>query len=180
MTDRPTIVATSGSQADDSKTRLALQRASRAVEEAGAETELIDTRTMGLPTSDSADREAGDAPRLREAVRAADALLLGTPMYTDRTLRPRRPHRVTVESRTSKGRRSARWPSPVVVPLSGARTPAFGLSRSRGMTIPHQVVVPNSPGQFENGQFREEALEKRVAESGGTQSNMPACSNTQN
>lgn len=69
MSDRPTIVAISGSQADDSKTRLALQRALKAAEEAGAGTELIDIRTMDLPTFDSDDQEAGDAPQFREAVR---------------------------------------------------------------------------------------------------------------
>lgn len=167
MTDRPTVVAVSGSQADDSKTRLALQRALRAAEEAGAETELIDIRAMDLPTFDPDDRDAGDAPQLREAVSAADALLLGTPMYHgsySSTLKTALDYcRIEDVEGTTVGL--------LAVAGGGFPLPALEHLHSvcralKAWTIPHQVVIPNSHSQFEDGQFRDEDLEERVAELG--------------
>lgn len=167
MSDRPTIVAISGSQADDSKTRLALQRALKAAEEAEAETELIDIRTMDLPTFDSDDPVAGDAPQIREAVRAADALLLGTPMYHgsySSTLKTALDYcRIEDVEGTTVGL--------LAVAGGGFPLPALEHLRSvcralKAWTIPHQVVIPNSHSQFENGQFRNDDLEERVAELG--------------
>lgn len=164
MSDRPTIVAIAGSQADDSKTRMAVQRALQAADAAGAETRLLDLRTMDLPTFDSDERDAGDAAQLRDAVRSADALLLGTPMYHgsySSTLKTALDYcRIEDVEGTTVG----------LLAVAGGGFPLPALEHLRSVSraleawpIPHQVVIPNSHSQFENGQFRDEALEERVA-----------------
>lgn len=75
------IVAVSGSLRDESYTRRGLAHALRTTERAGGDVELIDLRTVDLPLFDPDDREVGDAAVLKEAVRAADGVLLGSPVY---------------------------------------------------------------------------------------------------
>lgn len=70
-----------GSQADRSVTRVAVAHALRAAEAGGVETDLIDPRTLELPLYDADRGEAGDADELCARLRAADAVVLGTPVY---------------------------------------------------------------------------------------------------
>ncbi|WP_142858660.1 NADPH-dependent FMN reductase [Salinigranum halophilum] len=77
------VLALCGSRRDESATRAALGVALAAAEAAGASTELFDLRTVDLPPLD-ADRDAadqGDGAQLLAAVDAADAVVLGTPVY---------------------------------------------------------------------------------------------------
>ena len=77
------VLALCGSRRDESATRAALDVALAAAEAAGASTELFDLRTVDLPPLD-ADRDAadqGDGAQLLAAVDAADAVVLGTPVY---------------------------------------------------------------------------------------------------
>jgi NAD(P)H-dependent FMN reductase len=80
-TDAVHVAGVVGSLADRSVTRVAVGRALAAAAEGGATTDLIDLRDLHLPTFDADDRDAGDAPALRERLQRADAILLGTPMY---------------------------------------------------------------------------------------------------
>jgi NAD(P)H-dependent FMN reductase len=75
------VVAISGSLRDASHTRKALTHALDAAAETGASTELLDLREWDLPVFDADHDEAGDAPEFTERVRAADAIVLGSPMY---------------------------------------------------------------------------------------------------
>ncbi|APX00005.1 NADPH-dependent oxidoreductase [Halobiforma lacisalsi AJ5] len=81
--ERPTVVAVSGSRREGSYTRTALQYALRAAADAGAETRLLDLREYDLPVYDPdlEDTEQGDALELQRLVREADAVALGTPVY---------------------------------------------------------------------------------------------------
>ena len=81
MNDQTTVVAIVGSLREGSYTRKALRHALVAAERAGADTELIDLRAWDLPVYDADEKDAGDAEALRETVRKADSIILGTPVY---------------------------------------------------------------------------------------------------
>jgi len=79
--DAPRIVAICGSLREESTTRTALAHTLAAANAAGADTELLDLREYDLPVYDGDAGNAGDAPALCERVRAADGIILGTPVY---------------------------------------------------------------------------------------------------
>lgn len=78
---QPRVVAITGSLRDESYTHTALRYALAAAEEAGAETGHIDLREVDLPLYDPDFDERGDSESLKRRVRAADGLLIGTPVY---------------------------------------------------------------------------------------------------
>ncbi|WP_313693222.1 NADPH-dependent FMN reductase [Halorarum halobium] len=85
MAEAPRVVAVCGSRRDGSYTRAALHYALDSAAEYGAETDYID---LGDPAVDAPlydpDRdvaEAGDVADLLERMRAADGVLLGSPVY---------------------------------------------------------------------------------------------------
>ncbi|MFB6146924.1 MAG: NADPH-dependent FMN reductase [Halobacteriaceae archaeon] len=75
------VVALCGSRRGGSHTRAGLQYALAGAEGTGAAGELIDLRELDLPPLKPDDPEPADAEALTRTVRAADAVLLGTPMY---------------------------------------------------------------------------------------------------
>lgn len=77
----PLVVGVSGSLNDDSVTRLTVTRALDTAADRGARTELVDLREYELPMVDPNVESPDDAERLGDRIAAADALLLGTPMY---------------------------------------------------------------------------------------------------
>ncbi|MFB6281861.1 MAG: NADPH-dependent FMN reductase [Haloferacaceae archaeon] len=77
----PTVVAVSGSLRDESYTRTGLRYALAGAAGAGADVELLDLRTYDLPPLDPDRDEQGDSGPFTAAVRSADTVLLGTPMY---------------------------------------------------------------------------------------------------
>ena len=77
------VLAVCGSRRDESTTRAALNTVLDEATRAGASTELLDLRRLDLPPLD-ADLDAadqGDGAQLLAAVDAADAVVLGTPVY---------------------------------------------------------------------------------------------------
>ncbi|MFB6101438.1 MAG: NADPH-dependent FMN reductase [Haloplanus sp.] len=76
-----TVVAISGSLRDWSYTRFGLARALDAAEAAGADAELLDLRAFDLPPLNADADTQGDSEAFAQRVRAADAVLLGTPVY---------------------------------------------------------------------------------------------------
>lgn len=77
------VVGLNGSLRSGSHSYQALRQALQRAEVLGAETELLDLRSLTLPFCDGGD-DYGDYPdvaRLRETVKAADALVLATPEY---------------------------------------------------------------------------------------------------
>ncbi len=81
MTDGPRVAAVVGSLRAKSTTRVAVERALAAAAVAGVDTDLLDLRELELPLYDADDHSAGDAPELRRRLRAADAVILGSPIY---------------------------------------------------------------------------------------------------
>jgi NAD(P)H-dependent FMN reductase len=75
------VVAVNGSLRDGSHTYTALRYALDAAADEGAETGLIDLRTVDLPLYDPDVGDTGDAAALKRRVRRADGVLLGSPVY---------------------------------------------------------------------------------------------------
>jgi NAD(P)H-dependent FMN reductase len=76
------VAALCGSLRPGSYTRMALQAALDGAAESGCETDLIDLGEFHLPFAGAPEgAEPGDAARLRERIRSADGILLGTPEY---------------------------------------------------------------------------------------------------
>ncbi|MBX0287059.1 NADPH-dependent FMN reductase [Haloarcula salinisoli] len=78
---RPLVVGVVGSLNDGSVTRRATGCALAAAAERGAETELLDLREYDLPTFDPNAEPPADVAKLTDRIEAADAVILGTPMY---------------------------------------------------------------------------------------------------
>lgn len=84
VSNRLRVVGICGSLREGSYTRAAVQVALHGAKEAGAETDLIDLRNYQLVFCDGGDNEASypkDVARLREDVRRAQGIVLGTPEY---------------------------------------------------------------------------------------------------
>ncbi|WP_134671104.1 NADPH-dependent FMN reductase [Halorussus marinus] len=81
MTATPTVVALAGSMRDGSYTRVALRHALAVAADRGAETELLDVREYDLPVFDPDADEPSAATDLKRAIRGADTVLWGSPVY---------------------------------------------------------------------------------------------------
>lgn len=77
------IVGIGGSLRPDSYSQQALSLAAQRVTALGANTEILDLRTMQLPfcNGEEAYPDYPDVEKLRQAVKEADALILATPEY---------------------------------------------------------------------------------------------------
>jgi FMN reductase len=76
------IVGLCGSLAGNSKSRAALRTALDGAASAGAATQLLDTRYLGLPMYNPDDHEPTEtAATLIESCHAADGLLWSSPLY---------------------------------------------------------------------------------------------------
>jgi len=164
MTAPPTVVALCGSLRDGSYTRIALEHALAAASDRGARTELLDLREYSLPVFDADADEAGDAPALKERLRAGDSVLLGTPMYHG-----------SYSSALKNGLDYCGFDefentTVGLLGVSGGSFPITALDHLRSVcraldawVLPYQAAVPNSNRHFEDGAFADEDLANRVA-----------------
>ena len=76
-----TVVGIYASRREGSVTRIAVKETLEAAAEAGVKTATVDTGAMTLSAYDPDVPDAGAAESIRATVRAADGVLLGTPMY---------------------------------------------------------------------------------------------------
>ncbi|MFC3477780.1 NADPH-dependent FMN reductase [Halobacterium litoreum] len=83
MTDTPLVVGVAGSRRDGSHTLQGIERALAAAADAGADTDLVDLGDVDLPLyhPDRSTEESGEAAALLERVRAADGVIIGSPVY---------------------------------------------------------------------------------------------------
>ncbi|WP_121744448.1 NADPH-dependent FMN reductase [Natronorubrum halophilum] len=160
------VVALCGSLRDESTTRSALERTLEAADRAGASTELLDLREFELPIFDAdRDREdAGDAAELAARVRAADAIILGSPMYHGSYASPLK------TALDYCGFDEFGDKTVGLLGVSGGAFPVTTLEHLRSVcrslnawVIPHEAAVPNSHSVFEEGAFVDQKLEERVA-----------------
>ncbi|WP_101297892.1 NADPH-dependent FMN reductase [Halegenticoccus soli] len=157
------VVALSGSLRQRSYTRLGLERALRGVEEAGGTGALLDLREYDLPML-NADLDAqGDSEGLVAAVREADSVLLGTPMYHGSY------SGVLKNALDYCGFDEFSGKTVGLLAVSGGAFPVTALEHLRSVcralnawVIPHQAAIPRASSAFEGGEFVDDELEKRV------------------
>jgi NAD(P)H-dependent FMN reductase len=141
----PLIVAIPGSLNDQSVTRLALRDALDSAADQGARTELIDLRSYDLPMVDPNADPPADAARLTEKIAAADALILGTPMYNGTIAAP-------LKTAIDHADPEEFSELPVaLLTVAGGQYPMRALDHLRVMAshldarvLPHEVAIPES------------------------------------
>ncbi|SNZ04146.1 NAD(P)H-dependent FMN reductase [Natronoarchaeum philippinense] len=163
MSDAPHVVAICGSLREESYTRTALGVALDAAGRAGATTELLDLRALDLPVFDADAQDAGDAPELTRAVREADAVLLGTPMYHGSY------SSVLKTALDYCGFDEFEDKTIGLLAVSGGRFPVTALDHLRSVcraldawVLPYQAVVPQAYQAIEDGDVTDEELRERV------------------
>ena len=167
MRDSPTIVGICGSLRDESTTRVALAHTLAAATADGAQTELLDLREYDLPLYDGDEKDAGDAPQLREDIRQADGIVLATPIYhgsVSSTLKTALDY-CGFEEFEDK---------PVgLLTVAGGRFPTPSLLHLRTICVwvranplPHQVGIPNVSGKIEDGELIDEKTRERTEKLG--------------
>jgi NAD(P)H-dependent FMN reductase len=146
------VVAVSGSLRDGSYTKAALHYALDAAGTAGVETDMIDLAAVDLPLYDP-DRDtedAGDAEELLARVRAADGVLLGTPVYhSSYSAAFRNFHdycSFDEYENTVVGLLVAAGGGTIADTLNDMRTTVRGV---HGWTLPTQVGLRGASGKFE-------------------------------
>ncbi|QCC47085.1 NADPH-dependent FMN reductase [Halobellus limi] len=164
MTDRPHVVAVCGSLREASRTRLALSHALDGVREAGGSGELIDLREFELPMYDPDVDDQADGRELRARLRAADAVILGTPMYHGSY------SNVVKNALDYCGFDEFEGKTVGLLAVAGGSFPVTALEHLRSVcraldawVVPHQVAVPRASGAIsEDGTFDDEDLAERV------------------
>ena len=160
----PKLIALCGSLREGSYTRTATRHALAAAEKRGAQTELLDLREYDLPVFDPNDEDAGDAERLRQRIRDADAIILGTPMY---------------HGSYSSALKNAidycgfdEFENKTVglLGIAGGNFPITALEHLRSVcraldawVLPYQAAVPRASGKIEDGTFVDPDIADRVA-----------------
>ena len=164
--DRIRVAGICGSLREESYTRLALARSLEAAAQSGAETDLVDLRTLELPLYDAdVDRaDAGDADDLARRVREADAILLGSPMYHGSYSSPLK------TALDYCGFDEFEDKTVGLLAVAGGSFPVTTLDHLRAVcrslnawVLPHQAAVVRSHAAFEDGEFVDSAVEDRVA-----------------
>jgi NAD(P)H-dependent FMN reductase len=170
MQDAPLVAAVSGSRREGSHTQTALRHARDAAAAAGAETDFIDLGDVDLPLyhPDADDEEQGEAAALKARVRAADGVILGSPVYHGSY------------SSTFKNFHDFcsfdEFEDTVVglLAVAGGGTYSSTLDHMRvtvrgvhGLVIPHQVGIRGAYDAFDDdGEFTDADLAERVQELG--------------
>ncbi|WP_132059784.1 NADPH-dependent FMN reductase [Halorussus amylolyticus] len=169
MANPPHVVGLCGSLRDESVTRVALERALNEVETHGGDAELLDLREYDLPALDPDvdDEDAGDATALARDVRAADAVILGTPMYHGSY------SSVLKTALDYCGFDEFESKTVGLLAVSGGSFPITALEHLRSVcraldawVLPYQAAVPRSHSAVRDGSFTDEKLEERVVRLG--------------
>jgi NAD(P)H-dependent FMN reductase len=157
------VVGIAGSLRDESYTRVGIERALATAESAGASTDLIDLRDLDLPVFDADTREVGDAQELKQRVREADSILLGTPVYHGSYSAPLK------NALDYCGFDEFEKKTVGLLAVAGGSFPITALDHLRSVcraldcwVIPHQAALPRARTAIEDGEFVDETLEERV------------------
>jgi NAD(P)H-dependent FMN reductase len=159
------VVGVSGSLRERSYTRLSLGVALEGVEAAGGTGELLDLRGFDLPPYD-ADRDSetvGDAAAFTERVRAADAVLLGTPVYHGSY------SGVVKNAVDYCGFDEFEDATVGLLAVAGGSFPVTALDHLRSVcralnawVVPHQVAVPNAASRFDGRELVDDGIRERT------------------
>ncbi|WP_459190945.1 NADPH-dependent FMN reductase [Halosimplex sp. J119] len=163
MPDQPHVAAVSGSLREESYTRKALRIALDAAEQAGASVDLIDLREFDLPLFDADAEDAGDAAELRERIRRADSVVLGTPVYHGSY------SSVLKTALDYCGFDEFEDKTVGLLCVAGGSFPIASLDHLRSVcrslnawVVPHQVALPRARTKFDGDSLREEGDRDRV------------------
>jgi NAD(P)H-dependent FMN reductase len=163
MPDSPHVVAIPGSLREGSYTRIALSEALSGVESVGGTGELLDPGEYDLPPLNTDDDSTEDVETFAAAVREADAILLGTPMYHGSY------SGVLKNVLDHCGFDEFENKTVGLLAVSGGAFPISALEHLRSVcralnawVLPHQAAVPRSHSAFEDGEFADEKTAERV------------------
>ena len=163
MPTPPHVVAIPGSLREGSYTRIALGEALSGVESAGGTGELLDPREYELPPLNTDDDSTEGVETFTAAVREADAIVLGTPMYHGSY------SGVLKNALDHCGFDEFENKTVGLLAVSGGAFPITALEHLRSVcralnawVLPHQAAVPRSHSAFENGEFVEAKTAERV------------------
>jgi len=164
---RPHVVGIAGSLRDGSYTRIGIERALTAAADAGATTDLLDLREYDLPVFDADAREAGDALALKRAIREADAILLGTPVYHGSYSAPLK------NALDYCGFDEFENKTVGLLAVAGGGFPITALDHLRSVcrslncwVIPHQAAIPNARTVVADGAITDTGIDERVTRLG--------------
>ena len=158
------VVAVAGSLREGSHTRSACRHVlETAAEFEGVDTDLVDLRARSLPVYDADADDAGDAPDLRARIRAADSVVLGSPVYHgsySSALKNALDYCGFDEfDETTLG----------LLCVAGGSFPTTTLDHLRSVgralnawVLPHQVAIPRARNSFENGEIVDDDVDERV------------------
>ena len=164
MSERVRVAAVVASLREGSYTRRACRRAlAAAAEYEDVETDLVDLRAFELPVFDADDGSAGEADELTARIRAADSVILGTPVY---------------HGSYSSAMKNAidycgfdEFENTTVglLCVGGGSFPTAALEHLRSVcraldawVLPHQVAIPNARERFDEDAIVDEGIEARV------------------
>jgi NAD(P)H-dependent FMN reductase len=161
----PRIIAICGSLRVGSHTRKALEVAIAAVRKVGGEVEVVDLRESRLPPfDDGPSRETPEALRFTEQVKAADGLLIATPVYHDSYSGP-------LKNALDYLYKELLDKVAALVAVGGGRVgQGQALEHLRAVfretgawVLPRQVAIPQSGEAFdEQGQLRDPEIARRL------------------
>lgn len=161
------IVAICGSmRGDQSYTRKALKLALEAATKTGATVDLVDLATYSLPLCGSPD-DTGDNPQIieiRERVRAAQGILLGSPEYHNSFSGVLKNALDLMGSEEFRGKivgllGVAGGSAGAVNTLGHLRVVVRGLG---GWSLPVQISIPNVSSAFHRNQIIDPGLQQRI------------------
>jgi NAD(P)H-dependent FMN reductase len=163
MIGNPNVVAITGSKRDGSLTRRAVELALEDARERGATADHVDLGSLDVPVFDPDRPDAGSAPALRRRVREADAVLLASPMYHGSFASPLK------NALDYCGFDEFEDTTVGLLVVSGGGFPTSALDHLRSVgraldawVLPHQVAIPDSHSQFEDGELQDEAIRERI------------------
>lgn len=163
MSEPTHVAGVVGSLREGSRTRTAVRHSLDGAEAAGATTDLLDLRALDLPLFDSDDQDVGDAPELRERLRAADGIVLGTPMYHGSY------SSVVKTALDYSGFDEFEGRTVGLLAVSGGSFPITALDHLRSVcraldawVLPYEAAVPNAGRRIEGDAFVDGDAEVRV------------------
>ncbi len=157
------VVALAGSLREGSTTVQATRIALEGAEAAGATTDFVDLHDLDLPVFSPDHDDHPGAVELRDRMDAADAIILGTPMYHGSY------SSVLKTAMDYCGFDEFSDKTVGLLAVAGGRFPVTALDHLRSVcralnawVLPHEAAVPRSYESFQDGELVDETLRERV------------------
>ena len=158
-----TVVGISGSRRRGSHTKTAVSTALATSEAAGAQTELIELRSVDVPLLDPDVEEPGEVADITQRLRNADGIILGTPMYHGSY------SGVLKNTIDHCGFDEFSDKTVGLLAVSGGRFPVSALDHLRSVcrslnawVLPYEAAIPQADSVIAEGSITDETLAERV------------------